>query len=458
MDWNPDLTQFKGPRYLAIAGAIAEDIGRGRLQPGEQMPTHRELAERCGVTVSTVTRAYAEAARLGLIVGETGRGTFVRGSAFGSDSAVVGEAQSVLDLSINVPPVAVGNALASELARLAKCSNLPAILNYQPAAGTERHREIAAGWLSRSGMSVRPQQVVLCSGAIHAITVVLSTLTAPGDTVFTEELTYPGIKNLANFLRLRLQGIKMDEKGIRPDAFEEACRRGAAKFLYCVPTIHNPLGMVMPEERRREIAEIARSHRVSIIEDDVHSFLLPKPPLPLAAFAPEDSYYIVSTSKILAGGLRTGFLYAPERMVQRLTTSIRATIWMAVPLMAEIVTDWIQDGTAVRLIAQNKEEAEVRQKIAGRVLDGLTVEAHPLSYYIWLHLPEPWRSDEFVEQSRRRGIVVSPPEAFVPGRGDVPHAVRICLGAARSREHLEGALRSIKELLAAPPAPGLAII
>src|ERR671920_388064 len=77
--WTPDLSRHEGPRYTAIVEAIAEDIEHGRLKPGDQMPTHRELATQLGVTTGTITRAYSEAARRGLLVGETGRGTFVKG-------------------------------------------------------------------------------------------------------------------------------------------------------------------------------------------------------------------------------------------------------------------------------------------------------------------------------------------------------------------------------------------
>src|SRR5215207_322498 len=104
--WTPDLSRHEGPRYAAIVEAIAEEIERGRLKPGDQMPTHRDLATHLGVTTGTVTRAYAEAARRGLLVGETGRGTFVKGNLF--EEALVappsGEDEALIDLSFNTPP------------------------------------------------------------------------------------------------------------------------------------------------------------------------------------------------------------------------------------------------------------------------------------------------------------------------------------------------------------------
>jgi DNA-binding transcriptional MocR family regulator len=352
----------------------------------------------------------------------------------------------------------LGQALSATLANLSNRSTLSSLLGYQSATGSERHRAIGAAWVSRSGLKAEADRVLITSGGLHAMTVVFSTLTKPGDTVFTEGLTYPGMKNLAHLLHLRLQGLAMDEHGIIPEAFERACRNGSVRVLYTNPTIHNPLGSLMPEERRQEIARIAEEHDVSIVEDDVHSFILEHPPLPLSYFAPERSYYIQTTSKSIAGGMRIGYLVAPSRMVERLATSLRATVWMAAPLMAEIVSEWIKDGTAERLVEQKRKEALERQEMARRILQGLRFRAHPMSFHIWLELPEPWRSDEFLAQARRRGVVVTPPEAFVPAREEAPHAVRVCLGAARTRAQLEKGLRIIRELSRSTPKPTLSII
>jgi len=214
----------------------------------------------------------------------------------------------------------------------------------------------------------------------------------------------------------------------------------------------------MHEARRRQIAEIAKTHNVAIVEDDVHSFLLPGPPPPLSSFAPDNSYYILSMSKSIAPGMRIAYLVAPERMVEPLATSLRATVWMAAPLMAEIAAEWIRDGTADRLMDQKRSEATTRQLLASEILDGFEFDADPLSFHLWLHLPEPWRSNEFAAQLRRCGVLVTPAEAFVPGREEPPHAVRVCIGAPRSRAQLEKGLRIIRGVLQETPEPCLSIV
>ena len=101
--WAPDMAARSGPRYLAIVDALAGDIGSGTLPSGSRLPTHRDLADTLGVTVGTVSRAYAEAARRGLVSGEVGRGTFVRARSLPAFSPGL-RASGLLDLSQNHPP------------------------------------------------------------------------------------------------------------------------------------------------------------------------------------------------------------------------------------------------------------------------------------------------------------------------------------------------------------------
>jgi len=464
--WAPDLEERSGPRYIAIADALAHDVRGGVLRPGARLPTHRELARVLGVTVGTVSRAYAEAERRGLVNGWVGRGTFVREPGVQEETEGFGlpeqPASSEIDLSLNLPAspdrAVEDEALASALTAIASRPGLGTLLHYHRHEGLPRHREAAAEWLARVGMRVEPNRVLICSGSQHALAVCFSTLTKPEDVVLTESLTYVGMKALANAFHFRLHGVAMDAQGMLPEAFAAACESTGAKLLYCVPTIQNPTTAVMPEPRRKEIAQIARQFGVTIIEDDVHGFLPPEPVAPISSFAPDHSCYISSLSKSMAPGLRISYVATTEDMVERLRPGLWITTWMAAPLMAEIATVWMQNGTADRILAARREEARHRQKMATRALEGLRYQAHPFGYHVWLQLPEPWRAEDFTEQAAKRGVAVTPPNAFVVGRGSLPHAVRVCLGAVRSRERLAHGLETLSHILTEAPEPSRGIV
>lgn len=467
--WTPDVHPRRGPRYLAIAEALAEDAGSGRLPAGTRLPTHRELAAHLGVTVGTVTRGYAEAARRGLVSGEVGRGTFVRAAAPAGLAPVAPSPREpgLIDLGANLPPEAPGErtgaALARTLAALAKRGDLEDLLGYPPEGGAPEHRAAGARWARRCGMHASAARVLVSSGSQHGMTAVFAALLAPGDLVLTEALTYPGMKALASLLSLRLQGIAMDENGLLPDALDAACRAGKPRALYCLPTLQNPTTSVMPEGRRREVAAVAREHGLLVVEDDVHGHLPERAPRPLSALLPEQAVYLTGTSKSLAPGLRVGFIVAPSALVTRLAAAIRGTTWMAAPLMAEIAARWIEDGTADTVLARKRKEAAARQALAARALAGTRFAAHPAAYHLWLHLPEPWQADAFAATARAQGVVVTPAAAFAAGPGPAhargrrasatPEAVRVCLGAARDRDELVTGLAVLRRLLQAEPEP-----
>ncbi len=454
--WRPRVGAGR-PLYLAIAEALARDVAEGRLATGTRLPTQRDLAETLGVTVGTVTRGYAEAARRGLVSCEVGRGSFVRGPA-PEPAARAGE---LIELGVNHPPPASPTlcaALQAGLAELARSPSAGRLLDHPPDGGAEAHRAAGARWVQRFGLPAGPEQVLVTSGSQHALTTVFTAFLRPGDLVLTEALTYPGMKALAALLGPRLAPLAMDEHGLRPQALEDACRGGQARALYTVPSLHNPTATVQPEGRRREIAALARRHGLLVVEDDVHGPLLEPTPRPLGLFAPELSIYLAGMAKILAPGLRIGFLVAPAGRLPRLQASIRATTWMAAPLTAELTARWILDGTAAAALQEQRAEAEARQALARRLLGVRGSGAHPRAHHLWLHLPAPWRSDSFCEEARRCGVSLTPAAAFVVGRAAPPAAVRVCLGAARDRAQLETGLTIVAGLLASRPEAAQAIV
>lgn len=461
--WEPDLRESAGPKYTAIANSIAEAIANGRLTAGDRLPPHRDLAYRLGVTVGTVTRGYAEAERRGLVGGEVGRGTFVKGERDRSATQLFAirhdNPPTGIDLSLNFPPEGIrADLFARTASRIGSDPFDTSLFGYQPAAGNPRHRAAATELISQTGLDAQVDRVVLCNGTQHGMAIVIAALCQPGDVIMTEELTYPGIKAVAAMFHLRLRGIAMDQDGLVPEAFEAACKKGDAKVLYCIPTFQNPTSTVMPASRRTEIAEIARKHGISIIEDDVYGFLEEDRPLPISGYLPEQSFYISSTSKCMMPALRVGFVLTPPGMTEPVSSAERAMNWMTSPITAEIMTRWIEDGTAAELVRWHRQESRARLDIAKRVLNGISFDSTPGSYHIWLPMPPPWRAEDFTEKAKIRGVHVIPAAPFAVGRMAVPHALRICMGATRTRDELENGLAIIADLLVCKQTPRLDVM
>ena len=457
--WQPDLTGHRGPRYLAIVDALAEDIRHGKIKPGDRLPTHRDLAYELGVTVGTVSRAYAQAAQRGLTTGEVGRGTFVAGEAHSSPA--YGEfyrrgssGAGVVDFGLNMPaPGRRAAALRACLKEIADSPQLDDLLSYETNGGLPAHRETAARWIGETGHDVAPDNLVICSGAQHALTSTLMALTRPGDCVAAEALTYPATAWLAMHLGVKLEPVQIDEQGLIPDAFEEVCRTRAPKALYAIPTLHNPTTANLPEDRRRAIAGIARKYDVAIIDDDVYGYLMEDGPLPLASFAPERSYHISGASKCLAPGLRIGYVAAPPDGIEQVRNAVSLTTWMAPTLTSEIAYRWISDGTADRLVDWHRTEARARQALASSILPAGSYQTKPYSYHLWLKLGPERPAELFVEQARQAGVVVIPLARFAVGRTKPEEAVRVCLGSPDTRELVEVGLKRLTELLGQAPAP-----
>ena len=312
MEWTPTLDDRTGPLYRRIADAIAADIADGRLSRGQQLPTHRKLAEALGVDLSTITHAYNEARSRGLIEARVGQGTFVAETM--AQRRAARPSWVTFDLSMNLPPQPLDADLEGRIARgiaaISREDGLSAYLNYREAGGTPGEREAAAAWLQSRVSGADPSRLLICPGTQNALTLLLAQLTSPGDIVLTEALTYPGMKAAAAFAGVTLVGVPTDASGIVPAALRAACRRHKAKALYLIPTIQNPTTVTMPQSRRVEIADILRKTGLALIEDDAYGALEPKA-APIANRIPKQTFYAASVSKCIAPGLRVSFVLVP---------------------------------------------------------------------------------------------------------------------------------------------------
>ncbi|WP_076071010.1 PLP-dependent aminotransferase family protein [Sphingomonas montana] len=446
-DWMPDLAEGTGPKYVAIAGALVRDIERGVLRPGDRLPPQRVLAERLGIDLTTVTKAYNDVRRRGLMEGGGRRGSFV--SERGATTPDAPE-ELRLDTGMNLPPEPAGGSFApSYAAGVTALLDRPGgigAMQYQPSGGAPADRAAAAAALRARGMEASDEMVLITSGSQNALHAIVSAALQPGDVICTPAYVYPGFIGLARRYALILKPVRTDAEGILPDALETAAQAGA-KALYIVPDNDNPTTATMGLARRRAIAAIAVKHGLTIIEDDAYGQLAAEPLPSLACFAPDHTWHVATMSKIISPGLRVAWLRAPSvRQAWRLASDIHETAIMAPPLNAALTTLWLRDGSFERLVAEVREESIARQQLAAVILADVPFSAQPDGYHLWMPLADSASPADIVNALRPAGLSVVPSDAFAVGRDAAP-ALRVSIGGGLSRERLGRTLRLLDALV-----------
>lgn len=453
-NWRPDKTALKRPAYLSLVEQVSEAIQQGVIEPGEQLPPQRELAEDLKLSLQTVSRAYEELRRRDLAVGEIGRGTFVQAPSPDAampfrESRMTG---SVVDLSIFKPVTApMHKELMSEaLSRLSDGLPDDVLFSFRPNQGLPRHIKTAETWLRSCGITADSDRIMITNGVTQGTLAALMTVCKPGETLLAAEVGHHSLPNLCSYLGVRLKGLPHDEEGILPDAFARACREGGVKAVYLMPNLANPVVSLMSKARRKAVVEIARAHDVFILENDVLGPLNPKAPAPLTTLAPERSFYLTSFTKCLMPGLRSGYMVLPKGMLANVRNRLLATGWMATPMMAEIAARWVEDGTARKLMLWQRKALNKRLLIASKILQPFHFHSHPCAVHIWIPLPGRWRSSAFVAKAQKLGVAVAPSTPFVVNLDADVRAVRVSLGSAREDE-LKRGLRILAQLLESEP-------
>jgi DNA-binding transcriptional MocR family regulator len=388
-----------------------------------------------------VTQAYAEAARIHLIGGEVGRGTFVLSDSNDAQLFLATSGSGApwtIDLSANTPAVdRRSTALVDGIASLAGSG--PVSEGYPTAATLLRGRAAFADLLRRSGVDRRESDIILTAGAQHALLVTLLTIAGPGSRVLAEELTFPGLKSVARQLRIELVPVRMDDLGMLPDDLERQAKRSAASVMVCVPTLQNPTGASMDAARLRDIAAVARRRNLIVIEDDVYRALTNE--ASLTSVAPERTVLVTSVSKTIEPSLRLGAIAGPADVIGPLIKETHLSTWLASPTSIELLARWVADGTAQHRIAWQRNEVAARNRLADTTLGPSDLLPAPHRFVPLVRSP-----DQAVSDLADAGVVAVSSTAL--GLGPRPRkGVRLSLTAAPSRAVLRDALVRVRDTL-----------
>ncbi|WP_411547816.1 PLP-dependent aminotransferase family protein (plasmid) [Klebsiella pneumoniae] len=439
------------PAYLLIADIIADGINSGEFQPRDRLPPLRDLAALLAINYTTATRGYAEARRRGLIDSRPGMGSFIRGKV----PSVPLNGGSSYEMTMN-SPIEPGEELAQAIAagaiNLFTQKNILALLRYQDFGGLADDKAIAKVWLEKQLPPVSIDEILVTPGIHSALVGLLTLLCRHGGSVCVSDLIYPGLKAIASQLNITLQSLPCDEDGPLPRAFEHQCQTGNIRALYVNPTIQNPTTLTLPLRRREALADVALRYSIPVIEDEAYAALATQHIASFSELIPELTWYLTGMSKCFGPGLRTAFVKGPgKRNTQLLAGALRALNVMASPLTNALAAQWIQEGTADRVLQSVRAESTIRQKIAANILKEFSYRATPEGFHLWLLLPRHfnWNPAEMAVQLRDLGVSAVSSAAFCTDNNP-PDAIRICLGGAWSREVCTENLHTLAHVMRNP--------
>jgi DNA-binding transcriptional MocR family regulator len=451
--WIPDLPTDGTPLFQQILAALERGIRDGGLKAGERLPPQRALARTLGVSVGTITRAYEEADRRGLTLGHVGRGTYI---ARAEDNESARPARSLVDLSMNVPPMVAAERLLMEAwGKVRRRPEFAKAFNYGPVEGLPEHRQLMASWLSHTaGVDpVEPSRIVITNGAQGAMDLAFSTLCKAGDVILAEELTFNGMKVIAQYRGFGLVPVAMDEEGILPDALAAAAQATGARVLYTMPTLQNPTGRILSLARRKELIKVARRLDLVFVEDDVYAAYVERRDAPptLVNLAPDITYYVSGLSKSLAPGLRTGCLVAPTAVLAaRVAVGLRVSAHSAQSMGLLIAQQVIEDGSAEQILKENRKLLRTRGSAIRAAVNLRPAPLAAMSPHVWLPASQG-EAARLEAQLLAENVLITgisaPVLDFSRGCG-----LRFCVGAPRRDADFERAVGAIQRVLNQPPA------
>jgi DNA-binding transcriptional MocR family regulator len=433
-DWN----SAAGPLHRKLLAGLRGAIESGALAAGSRLPSERAFARDLVVSRSTVVAAYDGLRAAGLAESRHGSGTYVvrvarRHPRLDADPVTPGtpifrrllagteDGDRLISLACaTVPgPVAIGEAMTSYPGE-----DLAALLGdtgYLPR-GLPALRQALGRLVTASGLETEADDILVTTGAHQAITLCASLFVHPGDVVVVENPTYPGCADAFAAAGARFVSLPVDGDGLVLDDLERLLRRMPVAAIYVMPTFQNPTGAMMAPHRRRALADLAGRTGVPVIEDNAlaHAGLGgPLPPPPVAAYPGADRAPVISVgslSKVLWGGLRVGWLRAPQPWLDRFARR---------KVAADLGSGLLDQAVAARLLERLPElDAENTRLLLERLDGAEALLAHHLPDWswtrptggpsLWVRLPNG-DAERFAQVALRHGVEIVPGSGFGMG-------------------------------------------
>jgi DNA-binding transcriptional MocR family regulator len=456
------------PIYQQIYEELREAILTGTLPESTRLPPERALADKLSVNRSTIVHAYRELVADGLIEQRVGSGSRVARNVgqpprsadvpwwvtlppwrVGSFPQVLGELAATfhgerISFVQGVPPFE-----PSPLGELAKSFEHVAgdpdyVLSYGDSEGHAPLREAIAARMRARACPIDARDVLILTGSTQGITLVAQSLAEPGDEIIVEQPTYPGALQIFQIAGLRAIPVALDDGGMRVDHVEAILRTRRPRFIYTMPSLHNPTGITMNADRRERLVTLAERARVPIVEDDPYGELALAPAPPLVARSPNYVLHLSTFSKTIAPSLRLGWITAPRTIYERLLLR-KQSYDMATSLYVQAgVCDYLAgayDDHVKRLrVELSERHAVARAAIAEHWPKSLRVASGSGGFYLWASAPREMRARALLDAAERNGATFLFGEAFFAASGG-DHNFRMAITPVGREQLVEGIRR-----------------
>lgn len=286
--------------------------------------------------------------------------------------------------------------------------------------------------------------IIECNSANHSLSCLLETLKQNQQSIITEPFTYPAFKTIALNNGFKLFPSEFDNDGLTLEGLEKVYIKTKSKLIYLQPTIQNPTCVVMPLERRIEIADFAKKNNIFIIEDDAYRFLHPNPPLRFLDLIPENTFHIFSLSKPFNPFLKTSYLITPSTFKNSITEKVRLNSSGHSSLLSDMAAYILQNNILNDIILQKQHMAIELQERLTPIIRNLSFQTFKTSFHIWIKLPERLESDILVNDLLENNIIVPNGRDFlVDNLQKGENFIRIALSAEKNIDKIEKALIEI---------------
>ncbi len=449
MSWKPQRSELSQPLYLSLADMLERDILKGDLPAHTKLPPQRELADFLDIGLSTVTRAFNICLKRGLLYATVGRGTFVSPNAGASIEigAEIGRTP-LIELGALRPCDKFNKEVSAVVEEVASRGYVHELLDYTNALGSAYHIDSINKWLLRRGVPAEGKKTFITFGAQNAVMIALMSLFRAGDRIAVDRYTYANFITLAKRLNLQLVPVRQDADGMDADELLHLCGQTQIRGIYCIPGCCNPTGVMMSEERKAEIAAVARGSDMTIIENGIYDFMMPGGSLPLQYHAPENTIYITSFSKSISSGLRVGAALVPQRYAKEYEKGFLSTTIKASSFCTEVLADMLNSGAADDII--RKKLAVMRDR--NNRYDSLFgkeeyYHINPCTMFRWMRL-DPGTDDDIEAAGRREGISIFAGDRFsVGGSSKKNKYIRVALCSPSSGRQLEKGLGILADMI-----------